>query len=340
MHDGRKVLDVHGHVSAPVSLYTPVLLMLAANSPMPSAVRTGPMPPILPYDLSEMEPAVDAHIRQLDKRRIDAQIIGPKPPMQFGWAPAHLINACTELTNDLIDVQCRLAPDRFLGAAQLPQQADAEDSTHMVAELNRCVLELGFAAAYVSPNPTGTRSSPGLHARYWDPLYECAVRLDVPLLVHASANRDDRSNDIFLGFQLDYQAEEYHAKQFVLRSRLFDRHPGLRMLICHCGGVLERYPADDRAHLVADDFADNLFYDTCAYDTEFLSAAIRQIGPHRMCFGSEVPSAAGITRDSAGRPSDDLVTKIDGFGWLDEGEKGAIFHENPIRFCKALASLL
>lgn len=340
MHDGRKVLDVHGHVSAPLSLYTPVLLMLAANSPMPSAVKTGPMPPILPYDISELEPAVDAHIRQLDKRRIDVQIVGPKPPMQFGWAPAHIIEASAALTNDLIDAQCRLVPDRFVGAAQLPQRPDAPDATHMLAELNRCVLDLGFVAAYVSPNPSGTRSAPGMHSRYWEPLYERAAHLDVPLIVHASANRDERSNDIFLGFQLDYQAEEYHAKQFVLRGRVFDRHPDLRMLICHCGGVLERYPAADPAHMVADDFVDNLFYDTCAYDTEFLSAAIRQIGPGRMCFGSEVPSAAGTTRDDAGRPSDDLVSKIDEFDWLDESEKAAIFHENPIRFCKALASLL
>lgn len=58
-----------------------------------------------------------------------------------------------------------------------------------------------------------------------------------------------------------------------------------------------------------------------------------------MCFGSEVPSAAGATRDSAGRPSDDFVAKIDEFGWLDDSEKSAIFHENPLRFCKAFSSL-
>lgn len=174
----------------------------------------------------------------------------------------------------------------------------------MLAELNRCVLELGFVAAYVSPNPCGTRSLPGMHTRYWDPLYERAAHLDVPLIVHGAANRDERSNDIFMGFQLDYQAEEYHAKQFVLRGRVFDRHPDLRMLICHCGGVIERYPSADRAHMVADDFADNLFYDTCAYDTEFLSAAIRQLGPHRMCFGSEVPALrAPAATAPDGRPT-------------------------------------
>ena len=340
MHDGRKVLDVHGHVSAPLSLYTPALLMLAANSPLPSTVKTGPMPPILPYDISELEAAAVAHVRQLDKRRIDVQIVGPKPPMQFGWAPPHIIEACAELTNDLIEAQCRLAPDRFLGAAELPQQHDAPDATHMLAELNRCVLEMGFAAAYVSPNPNGTRSAPGLHSRYWDPLYERAQHLDIPLIVHASANRDHRARDIFLGFQLDYQAEEYYAKQFLLRGRVFDRHPDLRVLICHGGGVIERYPEADRAHMVADDFADNLFYDTCAYDPEFLSATIRQRGPGRLCFGSEVPSAAGTTRDSAGRPSDDLVSQIDEFDWLGENEKSAIFHENPLRFCKAFSSFL
>ncbi len=41
---------------------------------------------------------------------------------------------------------------------------DVHDATHMLAEPNRCVEDLGFAAVCVSPNPTGTRSSPRLHA--------------------------------------------------------------------------------------------------------------------------------------------------------------------------------
>lgn len=340
MHDGRKVLDVHGHVNAPLNLYTPVLLMLIADAPLPSAVKTGSLPPILPYDIDELGPAVEVHVRQLDKLGIDAQIIGPKPPMQFGWAPAHLIDACAELINDIIHAQCQLGPGRFLGAAQLPQRGDAPDATHMIAELNRCVLELGFAAAYVSPNPAGTRSSPGLHARYWDPLYERAAHLDIPLIVRGAANRDQRSTDLFLSFALDYEAEAYYAKQFLLRGRVFDRHPELRVLICHCGGMLERYPAEDPAHMVLDDFDDNLFYDTCSYDPVFLEAAIRQRGPHRMCFGSEVPNAGRTHRDPAGRRSDDLVTQIDEFDWLDDGQKHVIFHDNPIRFCKAFSRLL
>ena len=338
MYKGRKVFDIRGHVSAPLSLYTPVLLMLASNSPLRSTVRTGGVPPILPYDLGELERPVEYHLKRLDERNIDVQVIGPRPLLRFGWMPSHLIEACTELVNDLIQAQCRLAPDRFLGAAQLPQRVDAPDSHHMLAELNRCVLEMGFVAAYVSPDPSGTRNTPGLHARYWDPLFERATHLDVPIIVHASPSRDDRAADIFLNYQLGFVTEQYLAREFLSRGHVFDRHPDLRVLICHCGGMLDRFPDSDGLHVVQDDLSSNLFFDTCAYDLNLLAAAIRQRGPASMCFGSEVPNFSTPQRDGDGRFVDDLVHRIDGFDWLTDAEKEAVFHDNPLRLCHGLSA--
>ena len=39
MFNGRKVLDVHSHVFAPMEAYAHLTLMLGANTPMPSVVR-------------------------------------------------------------------------------------------------------------------------------------------------------------------------------------------------------------------------------------------------------------------------------------------------------------
>ena len=334
MFNGRKVIDVHGHVSAPMSMYTPLLAMLGGHLPLPSLVRVGPLPPILPYDMASLEPMLEYHLRHIDERRIDVQLLGPRTLLQFGWLPTHLIDAYTQLTNDLIEAQCKLAPDRFLGAAMLPQRITEPDAHHMIPELNRCVLELGFGAAYVSPDPTGDRDGPGMNSHYWDPLFERAVHLDIPLFVHASSSRDPRTEDVFLGYQLGVVAEQFVATESLIRGNVFERHPELRMCSAYCGGSPTPYPTSSRG--AGADLAGNLWFDTCSYDPVFLEAAIRQRGVDNMCFGTEVPSASIPANFEDGTHSDDLVPVIDGFDWLSEPEKDAIFHDNALRFCPAL----
>ena len=337
MFNDLKVLDVHGHCSAPLSLYTPSLLMMAVNTSLPSAVRAGSMGPILPFDLEELVPAAENHVEALDRRQIDVQLLGPRPVLHVGWMQQHLLEAHSQLTNDLIDAQCKLAPERFIGAAHLPQQASAPDAHHMLPEFNRCVEILGFGAAYVSPDPDGLRTAPGMHSAYWDPLYSRAVALDVPLIVHATPSRDPRAEDLYLNYQLSFTTEHYLATEFLRRGHVFDRHPDLRILVCHCGGALDRHVKADALHMNQDDFTANLFFDTCAFDPDFLTAAIRQRGVDAMCFGSEVPGPVTDMR-SNGRPVDDLVSTIDEFEWLTEADKTMVFHDNPRMFCKAFES--
>ena len=39
------------------------------------------------------------------------------------------------------------------------------------------------------------------------------------------------------------------------------------------------------------DLSDNLFFDTCAYDPHFLTAALKQRGVPQMVFGTESPGS-------------------------------------------------
>lgn len=342
MFNDRKVLDVHAHCSAPFSMYSFPLLQLGFNTPLPSFVTDEFMgnSKLIGFNPDDMGPGVDAHIEALDERDIDVQIIGSRPFVTFGWQPAHLIPGYATFTNDLIKMQCDLYPDRFLGAATLPQIADAPDSSHMVDELNRCVDELGFVAAYVSPDPDGARTSPGVHEPYWDDLYNRAVELDVPLIIHGTTNRDRRAADIPSNYQLNFLTEQYLAKEFLERGNVFERHPQLRVLVCHCGGALDRFIKTDAGHIGQHDLVNNLFFDTCAYDTDFLTAAIRQKGVDRMCFGAEVPGSGSAPRADTGLPGDHLIPVIDGFDWLTAEDKDKIFHDNPLRFCPGFSRLL
>jgi predicted TIM-barrel fold metal-dependent hydrolase len=329
MYNGSKVFDVHGHVSSPAAVWSHMHLLLASNtalpSPLASGARRGP-------ELSDeaFRAAEQRHVTFMDERNIDVQIIGPRPFRMLGWMAPHLLPASTRFTNDCIAKQVQDFPDRFLGAAQLPQIAAADDISHCIPELERCVNELGFVAAYVSPDPEGKRNSPGMHEAYWYPLYEKAQAMNIPLIVHGTNCQDPRFGVVPHNYQLGFVIEQYLATQFLSHGDVFERYPELRVVVCHCGGALDRFIPTD-PHLSQKDLSRNLFFDTCAHDLNFLTAAIKQRTVARTVFGTEAPGSGGAVRPETGRTADDLVPVISAMDFLSEEDKLAIFNRNPQR---------
>ena len=335
-HDVR-VLDVHGHVTVPFSANSFLVLMMGSNTPMASPIgqdRAGPAA----VSVEEFRAAALGHVKYMDERNIDVQIIGPRPFLMMGWMQEHLLPAWTRYVNDMIHQQCTMFPDRFLGAAMLPQVSGAPDLSNCLAELNRCVSELGFAAVYVSPDPGGQRTTPGMHEPYWYPVYARAAELGIPLIVHGTNALDPRYRVVPHNYQLGFLTEQYLAGQFLSHGDVFDRFPELKVIICHCGGALDRFIPTDH-HIAQKDLSGNLFYDTCGYDLNFLEAAIKQRGVPRMLFGTEAPGSGRAIRPETGRSSDDLVPVIGAFDFLTEEDKIKIFNENPARVVPALAKI-
>lgn len=334
MYGDTRVLDVHGHVSVPPAANSRLATMLGANT-------------VLPYDLSrglgirgaaeeDFRATAADHVKYLDERCIDVQILGPRPYLMLGWMEEHLLPAWTSYVNDMIHQQCTFYPDRFLGACQLPQLSGAPDLSHCLPELDRCVQEYGFVAAYVSPDPAGRRTTPGMHQSYWFPLYERCQSLGIPLIVHGTNCLDPRFRGIPNNYQLSFVTEQYLAGQFLSHGDVFERYPELKVIICHCGGALNRFIPTDR-HLAQKDLSNNLYYDTCAYDLIFLEAAIKQRGVSQMVFGTEAPGSGTAVRPETGRTGDDLVPVIDAMDFLSKEDKLAIFNSNPARVVPAFS---
>src|SRR5688572_25527792 len=150
MYNGVKVLDVHGHVSSPEATSNYLMLMMAANTPFPSPIGSARGAGLSPDDFKR---ASQRHVEYMDERNIDVQIIGPRPFRVMGFMEDHLTPNWARFINDCIKIQCNDFPDRFLGAAQLPQLSEAPDTKHVLGELERCVKDLGFVATYASPDP-------------------------------------------------------------------------------------------------------------------------------------------------------------------------------------------
>jgi predicted TIM-barrel fold metal-dependent hydrolase len=336
MYQNTKVLDVHGHVSVPPSSNAFLTLMLGSNTAMPSPLSTPGARATTTEE--EFRAAAAGHVSYMDERNIDVQVIGPRPFMMLGWMEPHLLPAWTRYVNDTIHQQVSWYPDRFVGAAQLPQISQADDLGNCIDELNRCVQEYGFIAAYVSPDPGGRRTTPGMHEPYWYPLYERAQELGIPLIVHGTNGLDPRYRVVPHNYQLSFITEQYLAGQFLSHGDVFERYPELKVVICHCGGALNRFIPTDH-HIAQKDLSRNLFYDTCAYDTLFLEAGIKQRGVSQIVFGSEAPGSGRAVRPETGKTSDDLIPVISAYAFLSEQDKIAIFNGNPAKVFPALAKI-
>jgi predicted TIM-barrel fold metal-dependent hydrolase len=319
MFQGHKVIDVHGHMSTPPHFRGHLGAMISLNTPGRK----------LELSDEQLENAQKSHLKGLDDRNIDVQLLGPRPVAMWQWTRPFLQEAICRITNDVIARIVRLHPDRFIGMAQLPQNAE-RDTSNCIAELERCVNQLGFAGAYVNPDPDGKKTAPGMHDTYWHPLYAKAQELDVPLVVHPSTSFDPRIEIIPHNYQMNNYTEEFIAMHLLSHSNVFELFPRLKIVICHCGGALNRFIPTDH-HIAQKDLSKNLFYDCCAYDVDFLTAAIKQRGVDQMMFGTESPGSGGAVRPNTGRASDDLFPVIESLEFLSTGDKLKIFHKNPLK---------
>ncbi|MBO0692315.1 MAG: amidohydrolase [Acidimicrobiaceae bacterium] len=334
MFNGVKVYDVHGHVSVPPASNAYLASLLASNTASRSPLSQGGRTTVTE---EQFRGAVDRHLAYMDERDIEVQIIGPRPFMMLGWMKDHLIPSWSRYVNDTIAQQCKFYPDRFLGAAQLPQNSDAPDISHVLPELDRCVNELGFVAAYLAPDPKGLRTTPGVNESYWYPLYERASELGLPLIVHGTNSQDPRHAPIPQNYQMGFVQEQYLATQLYGHTDVFERYPDLKVIVCHCGGGLDRFIRSD-SHLSQKDLSNNLFFDTCAHDVDYLTAAIRQRTVPQTVFGTEAPGSGAAVRqpgEGPGKTGDDLVPVISSFDWLSDQDKQAILHDNPAKLFPA-----
>jgi predicted TIM-barrel fold metal-dependent hydrolase len=353
MFAGKTVIDVHGHMSAPPSFRAHAYNLIALRTPDSNVGLTA----------DQMKGPLDRHLRLLDSHNIDVQLISPRPVAMMHWEQPFLVEAWTRGTNDVIAEQCRLHPTRFVGIAQLNQSAD-QDTSHCVAELERCVVELGFVGAVVNPDPGADGRTPGMNDAYWFPLYAKAAELGATLVVHPSISRDPRLAIVPHSYQYNNLVEETLATLLLEHGDVFERFPALRIVICHCGGALRRMPErgqpldavmqeHGQSTIVGDsgeqaggsgvshgitrerlakDLSQNLYFDTCAYDPYYLATAIKQRGTARMVFGTEVPgSGSDMLNPLNGKMADDVLALIDGFDFLTEADKLAIVHDNPLR---------
>ena len=83
-----------------------------------------------------------------------------------------------------------LYPKNFIGVCQLPQSPRRAAGRTASRNWNAASSELGFVGCNLNPDPSGGYwKEPPLTDKWWYPLYEKMVELEVPAMVHVSAAR-------------------------------------------------------------------------------------------------------------------------------------------------------
>jgi 4-oxalmesaconate hydratase len=277
------------------------------------------------------------------ERGVDRTIFSPRASaMAHHEGDWKVSRQWAEACNDLIYRVTELYPDNFIGVCQLPQSPGVPIA-NSIAELRRCVEELGFVGCNLNPDPSGGHwTSAPLTDRSWYPFYEAMVELDVPAMVHVSAV----TNPNFHATGSAYLNADTTAFMQFLQADLFRDFPELRFVIPHGGGavpyhwgrfrgladMLKRPPLDESVMR-------NVFFDTCVYHQPGINLLFEVIDIDNLLFGSEMVGAVRGIDPQTGHYFDDTRRYVEALD-LAAGDREKVFERNARRVYPRLEQLI
>lgn len=324
------IIDCHGHyTTAPKALEEYRKRQLAdfgtpRHAPAKGAVAIS--------DDQIRDSLESAQLRMQRERGTDLTIFSPRASaMGHHLGDADANRFWSEHCNELIHRVCTLYPQNFAGVCQLPQAPGVRPDS-CIAELERCVNEFGFIGCNLNPDPSGGYwTDPPLTERWWYPLYERMVELEVPAMIHVSGS----CNPNFHATGAHYINADTAAFMQLLTSDLFRDFPTLKFVIPHGGGAVPYHWGRYRG--LAQDMGrpplgelllDNVYFDTCVYHRPGIELLLKVIPADNILFASEMVGAVRGIDPESGHHYDDTKRYIDAIEWLGAAEREKIFRGN------------
>jgi 4-oxalmesaconate hydratase len=321
--ESMMIIDCHGHyTTAPRELEQFRQRQIdALNDPSQTPSRGS-----LKISDDQIRESIEgAQLRLQRERGSDLTIFSPKAAgMAHHIGDLSTSTLWSEVSNDLIHRVCTLYPRNFVGVCQLPQSPGVSPGTS-VHELERCVKELGFIGCNLNPDPTdGFWRDPPLTDRWWYPLYEKLVELDVPAMIHVSCSCN--RNFHFTGAH--YINGDTTAFMQLIEGDLFRDFPTLKFIIPHGGGAVPfhwgRYRGlaqDMKRPLLTEHVLKNVFFDTCVYHQPGIDLLTRVIPTENILFASEMVGAVRGIDPETGFAYDDTKRYIEAAAISDDARR-------------------
>ena len=325
------IIDCHGHYTtepAPLKVFREAQIAHYENPSNPKAVLG---------DISDdqiRESIENNQLRALKERGADMTIFSPRASgMAHHIGDESVSMEWTRINNDLIHRVTNLFPDNFIGVCQLPQSTGMPIS-NSIAELERCVNELGCVGCNLNPDPSGGMwSGPPLTDREWYPFFEKLVELQVPAMIHVSGS----CNPNFHATGAHYINADTTAFMQFIQGDLFSDFPDLKLIIPHGGGAVPYHWGRYRGladmmdkPLLTEHVMKNVFFDTCVYHQPGIDLLFRVIDVENILFASEMFGAVKGVDPETGHNFDDTKRYVENLQ-LSEADRNKVFEGNARR---------
>jgi len=253
---------------------------------------------------------LDERFRIMDRFEGYVQIIClPNPPIESLASPP-LSTELAKLANDGMAELVRKYPDRFPGfIASLPMN----DPEGLLKEARRAIIDLKAVGVQIFTNVSGRP----LDKPETMPLFDLMAELDRPIWMHPARGADfpdykgEPKSHYEIWWTLGWPYETSVAMAHLVFSGLFDRHPDIKIITHHLGGMIPYFegrvgPGWDqlgtrtsdedytlilkklkRPHL---DYFKLFYADTAMFGArEATICGLKFFGPERILFGSDSP---------------------------------------------------
>lgn len=209
----------------------------------------------------EEDRIVDFKLRlnEMDEAGIDMQVLSLSFPSVEFFSPGEAVTAAMTVNDEIAGIVARY-PKRFASFAVVAPQ----DPEAACRELERAVKTLGLKGTLITGNIGGEYLD---NRKFW-PLLETAEKLDVPVYIHPKFPHPDMIkpyiaypglSSAMLGYGHD---ASLHAMRLIM-SGVFDKYPGLKIMLGHMGEALPfwlwRIDAKWESTRVADVEAEKLY---------------------------------------------------------------------------------
>jgi len=332
------IIDIHGHyTTAPAQVDTWRAKQIeSAGRPFAE--------PLTVTDAEIRETIEKGQLKMQKERGTDMTLFSPRAStMAHHFGNERTSLQWAEVSNDLIARGCSFFPKDFVGVGMLPQSPGVTPA-NCIPELERCVSQLGFVAVNLSPDPSdGHWTEPPLIDRWWYPLYERIVELDVPVMVHVSGS----CNPSFHATGAHYMNADTTAFMQLIQGNLFKDFPTLKIIIPHGGGAVPYHWGRYRGLAemlnqppLEEHVMHNVFFDTCVYGQIGMETLLRTIDTANILFASEMIGAVRGIDPRTGHHFDDTKRYLDAIDWLTEDQRHRLFEGNALTVYPRLAEKL
>jgi len=284
------------------------------------------------HDRAPKLSTIEVRIADMDRMGIDIQAVCPAPQQTYYWTEPGLGLEVSRMINDRLAQIVATWPDRFVALGTVPLQ----NVELAVAELERCVKQLGLRGVEINPNVAGRElTDPSLNL---DRFFAKARELDIVIFMHPIGfTQGDRLMDHYLNNLIGNPLDTTVGTSHLIFGGVMERHPGLKIVLPHAGGFLGHYWARmDHGWRARPDcrtvikkpptsYLKKFFFDTITFDPEMLRNLIDKFGAAQVLLGTDYPFDMG---------EEDPVGLINSVPRLPSAEKQRIMGGNAARLLK------